>query len=210
MSRSDLRLNAERKDKLLENEPYRFRLGFSWNVLMTIPSKALGQSRVGEHLIQETVAKACAQRAFETEMRALCVASCNRLFEERRPTLLIVTACNHQEGSTTVARELCRSLALDGVKVLLCGVPDSTRASQPRSPRRFASDHRSKNAANSDSNAFFCRHISDLQHEDARNTAPMVFRDWLDGVKNYFEVIVCEAPPLLASTQAGVRIDAQP
>lgn len=136
---------------------------------------------------------------FESEMRALR-SQLQPLLEARKPCLLTVTACNHAEGSTTVSRELCRSLALDGVRVLLCGQPDldpvAARApnQHPTAPRRIL---------RTVIPTLWFVDIKDLQREDARINEPIIFRDWLESVKQHFDVVVCDAPPLLNQPSWG-------
>jgi Mrp family chromosome partitioning ATPase len=160
---------------------------------MTNLYRALEQARGGPG-----PARGVRPARFEAEMRALR-SQLQPLFEARKPTLLTITACNHQEGSTTVARELCRSLALDGIKVLLCGRPDLAGAPRPR-PRPGAIERKTLKTVIP---TLWFVDISDLQQEDARNTAPVEFRDWLEKVKAQFDVIVCDAPPILNQPSWG-------
>ena len=116
------------------------------------------------------------------------------LLDERRPCVLAVTACNPGEGATTIARELARSLALDGSKVLLCGwlgmAAAPRRAGAPAAPVRRKMGRTVI--------PYLCfTDISDLHSGDVRNSALHGFRDWLDSVKDHFDIVLVDAPPIL-------------
>jgi Mrp family chromosome partitioning ATPase len=138
-------------------------------------------------------------RRFESEMRTLR-SQLQTLLESRKPTLLAVTACNFGEGAGTVARGLCRSLALDGVKVLYCGRWDGGL----RTPFSSETPNASERSIIRSSIPTLCyTDISDLHGADVRVSAPIVFRDWLETVKHHFDVIVTETPPILNRPAAG-------
>ncbi len=138
---------------------------------------------------------AISRTRFEAEMRALR-SQLQALLEERKPTTLAVMGCNHREGATTVTRELARSLALDGVKVLLCGTvapPTKKRGAEPAQPA--ASSERRIVATASAMLDFV--DIADMHREDSPNTASIVFRGWLETVKGGYDVVLIDAAPLL-------------
>ena len=137
---------------------------------------------------------------FEAEMRALR-SQLQPLLDERRPCVLAVTACNPGEGSTTLSRELARSLALDGSKVLLCGWAGTTGASHrvaaPVAPVR-------RRMGRTVIAQLCFTDISDLHYRDVRNSALHSFRDWVEAVKGHFDVVLVDAPPILTLPTWGV------
>jgi Mrp family chromosome partitioning ATPase len=136
---------------------------------------------------------------FEAEMRALR-SQLQPLLDERRPCVLMITACSPGEGATTISRELARSLALDGVKVLLCGWPGMAGAprdvSAPSGPIR-------RRMGRTIIPTLCFTDISDLHHLEARNSALHAFRDWVEAVKSYFDVVLIDAPPILTQPTWG-------
>jgi Mrp family chromosome partitioning ATPase len=136
---------------------------------------------------------------FEAEMRALR-SQLQPLLDERKPCVLAITACNPGEGATTVSRELARSLALDGCKVLLCGWPGMPGA--PRAVGAPPAPVRRRMGRTVIPSLCFTD-ISDLHRTDARNSAIHAFRDWVETVKTYFDVVLVDAPPILAQPAWG-------
>ncbi len=123
------------------------------------------------------------------------------LLDSRRPCVLAVTACNPGEGATTISRELARSLALDGSKVLLCGWPGMAEA--PRQVAGPAAPIRRRMGRTVIPYLCFTD-ISDLHRNDVRNSALHAFRDWIETVKAYFDVVLVDAPPILTQPTWGV------
>ncbi len=122
------------------------------------------------------------------------------LLDERRPCVLALTACNPGDGATTISRELARSLALDGCKVLLCGWPGMAGAPRDAMAPPFPVRRRMGRTVIP---ALCFTDISDLHRADVRNSALHAFRDWLQAVKGYFDVVLVDTPPILTQPTWG-------
>ena len=143
---------------------------------------------------------------FETEMRALR-GQLQPLLDQRKPAMLAVTACNHGEGATTVARELARSLAVDGVKVLLAGrAAQLFRRAERDAVTLKAADRRITPTA---SPALSFVDTSDLHRPNGPNGGVNAFRDWLQAHKAGFEVVLLDMPPLLDQPNWAPLLPAQ-
>lgn len=143
---------------------------------------------------------------FPAEMRALR-SQLQPLLDQRRPALLAVTACNHGEGATTVTRELARSLAVDGVSVLLAGrAAQLFRRAERDAVTQRAADRRVTPTA---SPTLSFVDISDLHRPSTPNAAVAGFRRWLEEHTGAYEVVLTDLPPILDRPNWGPLLPAQ-
>lgn len=122
---------------------------------------------------------------FDAEMRIL-KGHLQPLLETRRPALVGITACNHGEGATTISRELARSLAGEGFEVLLCGALDTKGAGSGR-----------RGAVRTVVPNLSFANISDLHRAPADRKTLSAFRAWIEEVRDAYEVILVDTPPVL-------------
>ena len=126
---------------------------------------------------------------FDAEMLALR-SHLAPLLEARNPAVIAITGCGPGEGVTTVARELSRVLASEGLEVLLCGPLDA-----PPPPGRPKTLERKVMRTVVPSLSF--TDVSDLHVLKGDRRALVAFRAWVEAQKQNYAVVILDTPPIL-------------
>ncbi|MGH9807568.1 MAG: hypothetical protein ACRD9W_09975 [Terriglobia bacterium] len=130
----------------------------------------------------------------DPEIRAL-TGRLEQLLASRRPVKLFVTACSPGEGATTVAQSLANALAIDGRQVLHC--TSTAGAAGITAICRAAAEPGERPIHSTSIASLHVVDISDLQRAEVNAGAVTAFRNWLEALPSWLDVIVVDMPPAL-------------